>query len=148
FASGLGVETFNAMPAGGFGGGQLGFNYQFGSFVLGAETDIQGAGISDTRTCLLGCIPGSSALIDQKLNWFGTTRGRVGLANGPVLSYVTAGAAYGGTETGLTTTLGGVTNAVSTTTTKTGWVWGTGVEAALAGNWTAKAEYLYLNLGS
>jgi outer membrane immunogenic protein len=148
FASSLGIETFNAMPAGGFGGGQLGFNYQFGSFVLGAETDIQGAGISDTRTCLLGCIPGSSALIDQKLNWFGTTRARVGLANGPVLTYVTAGAAYGGTETGLTTTFGGVTNALSTTTTKTGWVWGTGVEAALAGNWTAKAEYLYLNLGS
>jgi outer membrane immunogenic protein len=148
FAFGPSVETFNAMPAGGFGGGQLGFNYQFGSFVLGAETDIQGAGISDTRTCLLGCIPGSSAVIDQKLNWFGTTRGRVGLANGPVLSYVTAGAAYGGTETGLTTTFGGVTSALSTSTTKTGWVWGTGVEAALTGNWTAKAEYLYLNLGS
>jgi outer membrane immunogenic protein len=148
FASSLGVETFNAVPAGGFGGGQLGYNYQFGSFVLGAETDIQGAGISDTRTCLLGCIPGSSALIDQKLNWFGTTRARLGLANGPVLTYVTGGAAYGGTETGLTTTFGGVTTSAVTSTTKTGWTWGTGVEAALGGNWTAKAEYLYLNLGS
>src|SRR5262249_25973296 len=66
-----GVEAFNATPAGGFGGGQLGFNYQVNSFiVLGAETDIQGAGISDTRTCLLHCVPGSAALIDQKLNWF------------------------------------------------------------------------------
>jgi outer membrane immunogenic protein len=148
FASNVGVETFNAMPAGGFGGGQLGFNYQFGSFVLGAETDIQGAGISDTRTCLLGCIPGLSALIDQKLNWFGTTRGRVGLANGPVLTYVTAGAAYGGTETSLTTTLNGATAASSVSATKSGWTWGTGVEAALGGNWTAKAEYLYVDLGS
>src|SRR5215471_14256075 len=79
FASGPGFETFNAMPAGAFGGGQLGFNYQINSFVLGAETDIQGAGISDTRTCLLQCIAGfSSASIDQKLNWFGTTRARVG----------------------------------------------------------------------
>ena len=148
FAFSPAFETFNAMPAGGFGGGQLGFNYQISSFVLGAETDIQGAGISDTRTCLLHCIAGTSALIDQKLNWFGTTRARVGLANGPVLTYVTAGAAYGGTETDLATTVGGVTNAVTTSTTKTGWVWGTGVEAALGGNWTAKAEYLYLNLGS
>jgi outer membrane immunogenic protein len=148
FAFGPNVETFNAMPAGGFGGGQLGFNYQISSFVLGAETDIQGAGISDTRTCLLNCVAGSSAVIDQKLNWFGTTRARVGLANGPVLTYATAGVAYGGVETGVTTTLGGVTNSATTTTTKTGWTWGTGVEAALGGNWTAKAEYLYVNLGS
>jgi len=143
----FGAETFNAMPAGAFGGGQLGFNYQFNSFVLGAETDIQGAGISDTRTCLLHCIAGSSASIDQKLNWFGTTRARVGLANGPVLTYATAGVAYGGIETGVTTDMGAVNSAI-TTTTKTGWTWGTGVEAALAGNWTAKAEYLYLSLGS
>jgi outer membrane immunogenic protein len=148
FAFGPILETFNAMPAGAFGGGQLGYNYQFGSFVLGAETDIQGAGISDTRTCLLGCVPGSSALIDQKLNWFGTTRARLGLANGPVLTYVTGGAAYGGTETGLTTTFGGATAASSVSATKSGWTWGTGVEAALGGNWTAKAEYLYLDLGS
>ncbi len=93
FASGPSFETFNAMPAGAFGGGQLGFNYQIMSFVLGAETDIQGASIADTRTCLLNCTARSSALIDQKLNWFGTTRARLGLANGPVLSYVTAGAA-------------------------------------------------------
>jgi len=149
FASNLGFETFNAMPAGGFGGGQLGFNYQINSFiVLGAETDIQGAGISDTRTCLLHCIPGSSALIDQKLNWFGTTRARIGLANGPVLTYVTGGAAYGGTETGVTTTLGGATTSSTVSATKSGWTWGTGVEAALGGNWTAKAEYLYIDLGS
>src|SRR5215468_3098124 len=126
-APGPGIETFNAMPGGGFGGIQLGYNYQINSIVLGGETDIQGAGISDTRTCLLNCTAGSSALIDQKLNWFGTTRARVGLANGPVLSYFTAGAAYGGTETGLTTTFGGVTNAATVTTTKTGWTWGTGV---------------------
>jgi outer membrane immunogenic protein len=147
-AFGPALETFNAMPAGGFGGGQLGYNYQFGSFVIGAETDIQGAGISDTRTCLLGCIPGSSALIDQKLNWFGTTRARVGLANGPVLTYVTAGAAYGGMETGVTTIFGASTAASSVSATKSGWTWGTGVEAALGGNWTAKAEYLYMDLGS
>jgi len=148
FAFGPLLETFNAMPAGAFGGGQLGYNYQFGSFVVGAETDIQGAGISDTRTCLLGCVPGSSALIDQKLNWFGTMRARVGLANGPVLTYVTGGAAYGGTETGVTTTFGGATAASSVSATKSGWTWGTGVEAALGGNWTAKAEYLYMDLGS
>ena len=68
FALGPAFETFNAVPSGAFGGGQLGFNYQIMNFVLGAETDLQGAGISDTRTCLLNCFAGSSALIDQKLN--------------------------------------------------------------------------------
>jgi len=138
-------EAFNAMPAGGFGGGQLGYNYQiFGRFVIGAETDIQGAGLSDDRTCLAGCTPASFASIDHKLNWFGTTRARAGLATGTVLSYVTGGAAYGGIETGISTPAGSLTNS----TTTTGWTWGAGVEAALGGNWTAKAEYLYLNLGS
>jgi outer membrane immunogenic protein len=138
-------EAFNAMPAGGFGGGQLGYNYQiFNSFVIGAETDIQGAGLSDDRTCLAGCTPASFASIDHKLNWFGTTRARAGIATGTVLSYVTGGVAYGGIETGVSTPAGSLTNS----TTKTGWTWGAGIEAALGGNWTAKAEYLYLNFGS
>jgi outer membrane immunogenic protein len=139
FSSSSGATAFNAVPSGGLGGGQLGYNYQlFGSFVVGAETDIQGADISDNRTAFGG------ALINHKLDWFGTTRARVGLASGPVLSYVTGGVAYGDVETGLTTPTGGVT----TSTTKTGWTWGSGVEAALGGNWTAKAEYLYVDLGS
>src|ERR1700736_2129132 len=147
-------EAFNAMPAGGFGRGQLGYNYQLNSnIVLGLETDIQGAGISDTRTCLIGCAGGTSALIDQKLKWFGTTRARLGWATGPVLTYVTAGAAYGEVETGVTSTivgLGGPLGSVGsvTSSTKSGWTWGTGVEAALGGNWTAKAEYLRVDLGS
>jgi outer membrane immunogenic protein len=146
---GAGTEPFNGMPAGGFAGGQLGYNYQINNIVLGIETDMQGSGISDTRTCMLLCAGGNAAMIDEKLKWFGTTRARLGWASGPVLTYVTGGAAYGETETGLTTTVaGGGASSVVNSTTKTGWTWGTGVEAALGGNWTAKAEYLYINLGS
>jgi outer membrane immunogenic protein len=142
------------MPAGAVGGGQLGYNYQINSIVLGLETDLQGSGIADTRTCLLTCSagtppPGSSALFDQKLKWFGTTRARLGWATGPVLTYVTLGAAYGEVETGVSTALtGSPTVSTATSSTKSGWTWGTGVEAALGGNWTAKAEYLYIDLGS
>jgi outer membrane immunogenic protein len=148
YASAAGtLETFNASSAGGFGGGQLGYNYQLSGgllsgVVIGAETDIQGSGVADRRTCLMGCIPGSFATIDSRLNWFGTTRARAGLATGSVLSYVTGGAAYGGVDTGVSTQAGSVD-----TSTKTGWTWGTGIEAALGGNWTAKAEYLYLDFG-
>jgi outer membrane immunogenic protein len=151
-----GDTTFNAMPGGGFGGGQFGYNYQISSIVVGLETDLQGSGISDTRTCLLTCSAGfagfafgSNALIDQKLKWFGTTRARLGWATGPVLTYVTLGAAYGEVETGVSTALtGSPTSSMVTSSTKGGWTWGTGVEAALGGNWTAKAEYLFVDLGS
>lgn len=137
------LEAFNAATAGGFGGVHLGYNYQIlGNFVIGAETDFQGGGISDSRTCLGGCAPG--AQIDHKLDWFGTTRARIGMANGPVLSYVTAGAAYGGTQTGVSTPAG----SVSDSATKLGWTWGGGIEVALDGNWSARAEYLYVDLGA
>jgi outer membrane immunogenic protein len=145
-----GTETFNAATGGGFAGGQLGYNYQINSVVVGLETDIQGAGISDTRTCLLTCVATASALIDQKLSWFGTTRVRLGWATGPVLTYVSVGAAYGDTETGVAvagTNLAPTTSSI-TSATRAGWTWGTGVEAALGGNWTAKAEYLYVDLGT
>ncbi len=141
-------DTFNAIPAGAFGGGQLGYNYQFGSFVIGAETDIQGGGISVSRR-ELSVIQAQDLTVDQKLNWFGTTRARVGIVSGPILTYVTAGAAYGGVDAGFNFTTGaGPVGAAQTSATRTGWTWGTGVEAALGGNWSAKAEYLYIDLGT
>ncbi len=140
-----GTEVFDAVPAGVIGGGQLGYNYQIGSIVIGAETDIQGSGISETRT--FGT-PIAGGQLTDKLDWFGTTRVRAGLVTGPVLTYITGGLAYGETETGITTTAAGGGSAITAATTRTGWTWGTGVEASLGGNWTAKAEYLYIDLGS
>ncbi|MBS0530438.1 MAG: porin family protein [Proteobacteria bacterium] len=145
-------DTFYQQPQGGLGGAQIGYNWQTNSFlgpmVLGLETDIQGADLSDNYTCLFSCTAVSSARFDQKLDWFGTARGRIGLVTGPVLSYVTAGFAYGGVRSTLTETVGGVPAAISLSGTRTGWTWGSGVEAALGGNWTGKIEYLYVDLGS
>jgi outer membrane immunogenic protein len=145
---GPGIYMFNAQPAGVLVGGQAGYNYQIGSIVLGVETDIQGSAASDDATCLLSCLPGTSAVLYQKQTWFGTTRGRLGWATGPVMTYLTGGVAYGGTESNLWVAAGGANGALNVTSTATGWTWGSGVEAALDGNWTAKAEYLYINLGS
>jgi outer membrane immunogenic protein len=142
--------------AGVIGGGQIGYNWQFNHIVLGVEADLQGSGIEDNRTCGLYCqptTPGIFARYDQKLDWFGTVRGRIGLASGPVLSYVTGGLAYGGVKTSIAESLPGPGGAVSLASagfsdTRTGWTIGSGVEAALGGNWTGKLEYLYLNLGT
>jgi outer membrane immunogenic protein len=139
--------------AGAVGGGQIGYNWQFSNVVLGVETDLQGAAIEDNRTCGLYCQPiagGIAARFDQKLDWFGTIRGRIGLASGPVLSYITGGLAYGGVKTSIAESLPGLGGVASAgiSGTRTGWTIGSGVEAALGGNWTGKLEYLYLDLGT
>ena len=137
-------------PQGGFGGAQIGYNWQTGSvlgpIVFGVEADIQGAGLSDDRTNL--SLAGITATYGQKLDWFGTARGRIGIANGPVLSYVTAGYAFGNVKTNATESVIGINTTFATDRTQSGWVVGSGVEAALGGNWTGKIEYLYLNLGN
>jgi outer membrane immunogenic protein len=138
---------------GGIGGAQLGYNLQSGAWVLGVETDIQGAGQrgSNITACTLaGCqVPGSTIADTEKLTWFGTTRARIGVTSGSWLTYVTGGAAYGRVSaTGITTLPGVGTITVVTPSTQTGWTAGGGIEAALTGKWTWKVEYLYMDLGS
>jgi outer membrane immunogenic protein len=144
-------EATYLNPQGGVGGGQVGYNWQlprsaFGSLVLGVEADLQGTGMRDNFSCLIGCLPGSIVNYNQRLDWFGTVRGRVGIATGPVLSYVTAGWAYGSVKTTMTQDLGPI-GVFTSNQNRGGWTWGSGVEASLGGNWTGKIEYLYLNLG-
>src|SRR3954466_15477303 len=153
--AGPSFEASYLSPHGGLGGGQIGYNYQvpnsfFGALVFGVEADFQGTGMRDNYTCLITCtLPGAGGIasqFNQRLDWFGTVRGRVGIAPGPVLSYVTGGWAYGSVKTTLTETVG-TTAAFASNQNRGGWVIGSGVEASLGGNWTGKIEYLYLNLG-
>src|SRR5262249_3715257 len=81
------------------GGVQTGYNYQFGAWVWGLETDFQGSGqkggstFARTFATVIGPIP-VSVTTDHKLEWFGTTRGRLGFLWSPnVLVYGTAGGA-------------------------------------------------------
>ncbi|MGM4931255.1 outer membrane protein [Tardiphaga sp. 619_E2_N8_5] len=144
----FGTESLYLSPQGALGGGQVGYNWQTGSMlgpvVYGLEADIQGAGLSDDRTNLGS--PFLSTTYNQKVDWFGTVRGRIGLATGPVLGYVTGGYAYGNVKTSITFDNSGTV--FSTNRIQNGWVVGSGVEAALGGNWTGKIEYLYLNMGN
>jgi outer membrane immunogenic protein len=140
----LNNDSLYIAPQGGFGGGQIGYNWQtdsiLGPLVYGVEADIQGSGLSGG-----GATVAPGIVYSQKNDWFGTVRGRVGIATGPVLSYFTGGYAYGNVKS--TITEAGVT-AFSNNRTQGGWTVGSGVEAALGGNWTGKIEYLYLNLGN
>jgi opacity protein-like surface antigen len=90
----------------------------------------------------------------QKLEWFATLRGRLGAIVTPgALAYVTGGLAVGeimtaGTVFGFDPDGNPVNTIVSSHNTKAGWTIGGGLEGRLVGNWTAKIEYLYLDLGS
>ena len=155
---GSGVESFQIVPAGIIGGVQAGANWQVSNWVLGLETDFQGTGqrdsvcLFDCVTTIVGGVPLTSAHnISESLSWLGTTRGRVGVAAARTLYYATGGVAYGRIGTNITeadTLVGPGTATANTATTRTGWVAGGGLEAALTGNWTAKIEYLYVDLGS
>ena len=126
-------------PSGGFGGGQIGYNWQglFGTspLVVGIEADFQGAGISDSAGYAYD-------YAENSLNWFGTVRGRLGYAFGPTLLYATGGFAYGQVEA-KGSSLG---YAYDVTETQTGYAVGGGVEYKFNPAWSLKAEYLYVDL--
>lgn len=127
---------------GGFiGGVQAGYNWQFDKAVFGLETDIQGTTLKETSILL----DNNNASLETKINWLGTTRVRLGyLPTERLLAYVTGGVAYGGVEASLSDYKGQNT---SSSKTKAGYAVGAGLEYAFANNWTAKVEYLHVDLG-
>jgi outer membrane immunogenic protein len=124
-----GVTHSGADPAGVAGGGQVGYNFQSGQFVFGVETDLQGSDADDRFASWKFSNP-----------WFGTLRARGGVALNNVLLYGTLGLAYG------TLTAKDLATGVSESRTSAGWSGGFGMEVALMGNWSVRAEYLYVDL--
>ena len=144
-------EHFNLGPIGVVGGGQIAYNWQIApSAVWGLEADFQGSGERDSTVCVTECTPNGalSTKFNQRLPWFGTLRGRIGWANGPALFYATGGLAYGKVTTEFVTVASGSSAAGSFSQVKAGWTAGAGIEAQIAGNWTGKIEYLYMDLGT
>jgi outer membrane immunogenic protein len=127
--------NFQAAPAGWMGGGTIGYNYQWSAFVLGIEGDIDYMNLKGTADAAIcsGCT--------FKDTWLGTLRGRAGFAFDRWLPYITGGLAYGNAYVS-------GPNGGSATGTKQGWTAGAGVEYAFANAWSAKLEYLYVDLNS
>jgi outer membrane immunogenic protein len=121
------VDNSPTKPSGIAGGVEAGYNWQRGSFVFGGETDIQLSGADDTLSPFEFSNP-----------WFGTIRGRAGVAFNNILLYGTAGFSYGD--------LRADSFNLTESHTSFGWVAGAGVEVGLAPHWSAKAEWLYLDL--
>jgi outer membrane immunogenic protein len=123
------LSNSGAEPHGVTGGFEGGYNWQYGMFVVGGETDLQLSNASDT-------------FADYKFSnpWFGTVRGRAGFAMNNILFYGTLGLAYGQGHVDL--------GIIGEDNMHFGWTTGLGLEVGLTQNWSVKAEYLYIDLSN
>jgi outer membrane immunogenic protein len=135
------------------GGGQVGYNWQCGAAVVGLEADFNSVRFSNGANGTFAFPPLYDTQISQSIDWFGTVRGRLGLAYQNVMVFFTAGLAYADVKTSalfpapICCSSPPASASFSNQDLRFGWTVGGGVEFALAGNWTIKAEGLYVNLG-
>ena len=172
-AGNLATTSLGSKQSGFIGGGQFGYNTQYYSWVGGFEADLQGLSnsrktSSATSTSGVPLFPTemftSTTTVSRSLDYLGTLRARVGyLATPGFLLYGTAGLAYGGihASTSISQIDTGIlvagapgpqsapsAGAGSTTQMRAGYAVGGGAEWQLWSRWTAKAEYLYYDLGT
>jgi outer membrane immunogenic protein len=148
--------VFNAFNGNGFlGGVQAGFNYQTPyHLVVGVEGDFDWTDIKGTETTIsnvtTGPFVGFASTNTLKLKDFALLTGRVGWAAANWLFYAKGGVALGQTSaTGVGVLANGTlfeTN--SSSTDRSGWTIGAGVEWGFAPGWSAKIEYNHIDFGS
>ncbi|WP_084805445.1 outer membrane beta-barrel protein [Bradyrhizobium sp. NAS80.1] len=140
------VGELDIAHLGATGGVQAGFNWQASpSWVAGLEADFGHLGIE--RTVQQWNDQGDA--LEVKADWYGTIRGRLGYTTGPSLLYVTGGAAFVNVKNTFSSfdDFSRSSVPVESSKTATGWTLGGGIETMLGGNWSAKAEYLYIDAG-
>jgi outer membrane immunogenic protein len=139
-------QSSHAVPAlasadfdvsGGIVGGTIGFTRQFGPWVLGLENDFSWTGIKGSGSA-------GGVTFDSRLKWLETLRLRAGYAYDRLMPYVTAGVALGEVEA--TISPAGAPP-VTGKSAHGGWTAGAGLEYAITQSLSAKAEYLYVDLG-
>lgn len=139
-----------ADVSGFLGGGQIGYNYQFGKWVLGVEAD---AGVSNAKGSI-GC-PGNAFGVNfsfffncvNETDWIVTAAGRLGYAYERLLIYGKLGGAWAKDQYTIVSNLTGG-DFETASETRSGWMVGTGAEFALNGNWSAKGEWNYMDFGT
>ncbi|GAC1561394.1 MAG: outer membrane beta-barrel protein [Beijerinckiaceae bacterium] len=154
---------FGPLPqrSGPFGGGQVGINWQWGPFVAGAELDAQATRINSAVATTITPYLGPGAFISiataQRIDYFGTARGRVGVAfggpgnGGSLLVYATGGIAFAGVRDGFVMISNGDGDDPTLATNlgsngRVGAAVGGGIEWMFLPNWSLKGEYQYIAL--
>jgi len=143
------------------GGGQIGYNWQFDSLVVGIEGDFNYVGFRDINVTVTG-LPKTPFGSPSDLNvfnyfhpadrFFGTLRARLGYAADRVLFYATGGVAFSGRSshsgTATFTNAAGVqfANFQGPNDSGIGFAAGGGIEYAWTNNWIVRAEYLFVDI--
>jgi outer membrane immunogenic protein len=142
FDSGFGGDNDSFLA-----GVHAGYNYQFGSIVVGIEGDVEGLFGDDEDDDFSGVVfngttglPATYAFNSNTLDWQGSIRARVGFAFDRAMIYATGGFAFGGVSGGFTQGL-----LDNNDDTLTGWTLGAGLEYAFTNNLTTRIEYRYTN---
>ena len=141
---------------GALAGVQSGYNWQSGMWVYGIESDFQVSHVKGSSLAIGtfpdvggGFSPPASYSADQNMDWFGTTRGRIGAAFNNVLIYGTGGVMYGEVQTTQNLQFNsGIIFPAQSNTIRSGWVGGGGIEWAVVQSLSLKFEGLYYDLGS
>jgi outer membrane immunogenic protein len=149
------------------GGGQIGYNWQTGAFVLGVEGDVMWRdldtvqftrfGTNTTAGAPMGSVATDTAYHRSNQGTVGTVRARLGYAPDRWLLYITGGVAVGETSASVIEVLapgnacpafGATCRGASVSDTRVGYAVGGGFEWAFANNWSVGAEYLFIDLGT
>jgi outer membrane immunogenic protein len=136
----VGANSGNFNTSGGLVGGQLGYNWQSGPVVFGLETDADWMNVKGSAAAGGVCATDGGGSCQTQQSWVGTTRARIGYAFDRWLPYITGGVAYGDIKATQPTG--------TSSSTKAGWAAGGGLEYGINPNWSAKIEYLHIDLGT
>jgi outer membrane immunogenic protein len=138
----VGADLGSHTADGFIGGGQVGCDYQAGLWVVGVQGMFEGSNMKGSNTD-----PSGLFVVNTSIPWFATVTGRIGFTASPaVLLYAKGGGAWVRDDYTLSSFAGTALATASPTTS--GWTVGGGVEWSFAANWSAFAEYNYLDFGT
>jgi outer membrane immunogenic protein len=153
FPIALNTHSYDLDSSSFTGGVQAGCNMQTGRWVLGVEADVNWTGAEKSTIVAFPTVGPWLAHTEapvHKLSWFSTVRARLGIAaTDHTLLYATGGLALGRVTSSFNyVAFVAFPIAGQEAETRAGWTVGGGLEHAFGNNWSVKAEYLYLDLGS
>jgi outer membrane immunogenic protein len=145
-SGGLGLPLTNEFNVtGGLFGGTVGCDYQLNSWAIGLENDISWTSLKGSGNLIAPFTP-TTNLFGTEEHWLDTLRLRLGVTWDRWFLYGTGGAAF--SDVGVNLCSLSASACGSSSRTVTGWTAGVGAEYAFWQRWSAKVEYLHVDLGN
>ncbi len=141
-----GGAHYQIRGSSGLGGGQAGYNYQWGYVVVGVEGDYSALQQLHEKRFDPNFINGTYSTLDGSHIWDVT--GRIGLAYNGLFFYFKGGGAWTNFVASVDNSAGGFAGGRAYTGHYNGPIYGGGVEWFVFPNWSVKGEYQHLELGT